>query len=96
MTRYFFTIGGRRVAEIDGDVQRVRQDVTDAIRSGGGYVPLPSPDGVFHVLVSPGFHTSIETVQDAPEEPEPDSTVAGAATVEAVYPATDDFDEWGI
>ncbi|WP_285115418.1 hypothetical protein [Leifsonia sp. fls2-241-R2A-40a] len=94
MASYLVNIAGRRFVADEDDIDRVREQILSAVRSGGGFITLTSAGAQIEVLVRPGAPVSIEK-RPEPEQDE-ELTAAGASTMESVGPPTDEFDEWGI
>ena len=92
MTRYFVTVAGRRIAVLDENAEQATQRIADAKGRGGEYVELATDAGVIHILVSARAPVGIEAQAAVVDE----SQGAGAATIQALSPSTDEFDEWGI
>jgi len=64
MQRHSLTTGGEHfVLDPRTDPDRIRRDIEEAVRAGGGFVQLTLHDGSHaSVLISPGLFVSLTTV----------------------------------
>jgi hypothetical protein len=81
----FLTIAGKRMCA-DPDIEATKQQISDVVRRGGGFVSFQSPEGKIDVLIT---QATVITVHYREEE----LVAAGASGIEHVFP---DFDDYGI
>lgn len=93
---YLVSLAGRRFSVSDAEIAAVRERLTDAVRSGGGFVTFTVRGQTVEVLVTPGVPVVVERVPDPEMDDSRELAAAGASRAESVVPTVDEFDDWGI
>jgi hypothetical protein len=94
MVSYIVSVAGRRFSVGENEIARLREELSEAARSGGAFVSFDYRGATVDVMVSPGVPVFIEQVPEP--EPELHLAAAGAVTAESLVAAMDEFDDWGI